>query len=402
MEKNDNKKKESFFPYKVTNNTFGRISADANSFLNSFDSAIQNIYPLNSKQTQYLPKNINELSHKLTDERSDRRLGYMNNQVNLLSYAHYFQWWNLYKFTSLFASFSTKSFYFLKNNSVLLDIGSGPLTIPIALWLSRPELRNLNLTFYVLDISQTAMKLGEELFLSAAAACPAPNSSDPWKIIRVKGELGTEIRQKVSLITCGNMFNELIQNSAKSLESLAKDYARILLSYVSTNSALLIMEPGIPKDSHFTALLRNYFVKNDFSIISPCPHYEICPMCSAKSKKWCHFTLDAKYAPQKLLTLSSKALLPKENVTLSFTFVSNFHKPVEKDFLTLRIFSDIIKLPDNQFGKYACSTLGLILVTGSSTRKLKSGTELVINISQASAKTLLRDKKSGAYILNIN
>ena len=366
MEKNDNKKKESFFPYKVTNNTFGRIYADANSFLNSFDSAIQNIYPLNSKQTQYLPKNINELSHKLTDERSDRRLGYMNNQVNLLSYAHYFQWWNLYKFTSLFASFSTKSFYFLKNNSVLLDIGSGPLTIPIALWLSRPELRNLNLTFYVLDISQTAMKLGEELFLSAAAACPAPNSSDPWKIIRVKGELGTEIRQKVSLITCGNMFNELIQNSAKSLESL------------------------------------DYFVKNDFSIISPCPHYEICPMCSAKSKKWCHFTLDAKYAPQKLLTLSSKALLPKENVTLSFTFVSNFHKPVEKDFLTLRIFSDIIKLPDNQFGKYACSTLGLILVTGSSTRKLKSGTELVINISQASAKTLLRDKKSGAYILNIN
>ena len=402
MEKNDNKKKEAFFPYKVTNNTFGRISPDATSFLNSFDSAIQNIYPLNSKQIQYLPKNINELSHKLTDERSDRRLGYMNNQVNLLSYAHYFQWWNLYKFTSLFASFPTKSFYFLKNNSVLLDIGSGPLTIPIALWLSRPELRNLNLTFYVLDISQTAMKLGEELFLSAAAACPAANSSDPWKIVRVKGELGTEIRQKVSLVTCGNMFNELIQNSAKSLESLAKEYARVLLSYTNTHSALLIMEPGIPKDSHFTALLRNYFVKNNFSIISPCPHYEICPMCSAKSKKWCHFTLDAKYAPQKLLTLSSKASLPKENVTLSFVFVSNFHKPFEKDFLTLRIFSDIIKLPDNQFGKYACSALGLILVTGSSTRKLKSGTELLINISQTSAKTLLRDKKSGAYIININ
>ncbi|MBO7485830.1 MAG: hypothetical protein J6T84_07170 [Spirochaetaceae bacterium] len=402
MEENDNKKKQVFFPYTITNCTFGRIPADAASFLNSFDSAIQNIYPLNSKQIQHLPKNINELSHQLTDERSDRRLGYMNNQVNLLCYAYYFQWWNLYKFTSLFASFTAKAFDFLKNDSVLLDIGSGPLTIPIALWLSRPELRSLNLTFYVMDISQTALKLGEELFLSAAAACPASNNSDPWKIVRVKGELGTEIKQKASFITCGNMFNELIQNSEKSLEALAKDYARVLLSYANTDSALLVMEPGIPKDSHFTALLRNYFVKNGFAVISPCPHYEICHMCSSKSKKWCHFTQDAKYAPQKLIALSSKASLPKENVTLSFTFVSNFHKPVEKDFLTLRIFSDIIKLPDNQFGKYACSTLGLILVTGSSTRKLKSGTELVINISQASAKTLLRDKKSGAYILNIN
>lgn len=395
------KERSAAYPYKITSSLFGRIPADASSFLNNFDSAIQSVYPLSAKQLQQLPKNINELSHQLTDERSDRRLGYMNSQINLLAYAHYFQWWNLYRFTSLFSSFPEDAFSFLKSNSFALDIGSGPLTIPIALWLSRPELRNLNLTFYVLDISQTALKLGEELFLSAAAACPASNNSDPWKIVRVKGNITTEIKQKVSFVTCGNMFNELIQNSEKSLIALSKEYTRTLLSYADKNAAVLVIEPGIPKDSHFVSLLRNNFVKNGFSVMAPCSHCEHCPMGGANSKKWCHFTLDTKYAPKKLTELSTAAFLPKEDVTLSFVFASNFKKLPEKSYLTLRVFSDVIKLPGGIVGRYACSVIGLVLVTGSPTLKLKSGVELLVSISPENANKLPIDIKSGAYVINI-
>ena len=395
------KESKAAFPYKITSSLFGRIPADASSFLNNFDSTIQSVYPLSAKQLQQLPKNINDLSHQLTDERSNRRLGYMNSQINLLAYAHYFQWWNLYRFITLFSSFPADAFSFLKSNPFALDIGSGPLTIPIALWLSRPELRNLNLTFYVLDISQTALKLGEELFLSAAASCPATNNSAPWKIVRVKGNITTEIKQKVALVTCGNMFNELIQNSDKSLIALSKEYSRTLLSYTDKNAAVLVIEPGIPKDSHFVSLLRNNFVKSGFSVVAPCSHCEHCPMSGANSKKWCHFTLDTKYAPKKLTELSAAAFLPKEDVTLSFVFATNFQKLAEKSYLTLRIFSDVIKLPGGIVGRYACSVLGLVLVTGKQTLKLKSGVELLISISPENAKKLPIDIKSGAYVINI-
>ena len=93
--------------------------------------------------------------------------------------------------------------------------------------------------------------------------------------------------------------------------------------------------------------------------------------------------------------------MPKEDVTLSFVFASNFKKLPEKSYLTLRVFSDVIKLPGGIVGRYACSVLGLVLVTGSPTLKLKSGVELLVSISPENANKLPIDIKSGAYVINI-
>ena len=55
--------------------------------LDNFDDILQNIKPLSSKQLYQLPNFIKELSHQLTDERSSRHNGYMNQTVMLTSYA---------------------------------------------------------------------------------------------------------------------------------------------------------------------------------------------------------------------------------------------------------------------------------------------------------------------------
>ena len=50
------------------------ISKESKEILENFDQIVQSVRPMNSKQIQQLPDNIKNLSHQLTDQRSERRL----------------------------------------------------------------------------------------------------------------------------------------------------------------------------------------------------------------------------------------------------------------------------------------------------------------------------------------
>ena len=383
---------------------FKSLEKNENSILENFDDILQNIKPLSSKQLYQLPNLIKELSHQLTDERSSRHNGYMNQTVMLTAYSRYFMWWNLFRLTNLFRGFPKNCFDFLKDDDYCLDLGSGPLTIPVALWLSRPELRKKKLTWYCTDISQTALSLGEEIYLSVAAkTLTNETETQPWKIIRVKGELGTEIRNKASFVTCANMFNELYYDTAKPLEEQAKKYTNTLISYATEKSMILVVEPAFPRSSRFISLTRDALIRKKFSIISPCPHTKECCMDGRKGGKWCHFVLDTSFAPKKLHKLSDKAGLPKDRASLSFVFAQNFEE-IQNDELKIRVISDMIKLPQNATGRYACSRLGLTLVKSNftSSKKFDSGslisTEEATNKIESSAKI---DTKSGAKIIEV-
>ena len=197
-----------------------KLDKKAQELLENFDRVVQGVRPLNSKQLQKLPENIKALSHQLTDQRCDRRLGYMNESVQLSSYVRYYTWWNLVRLTKLFSNLPAASFP--NKECICLDIGSGPLTLVISLWLSRPELRNINLTWYCLDVSSNSMALGEDVYLSIVAQ----TGGTPWKIVRVKGSFGTGtfIKEKADFITCANMFNELDQASDMPPEFQSKKY----------------------------------------------------------------------------------------------------------------------------------------------------------------------------------
>ena len=202
------------------------LPADAQKILQDFDQIAQSAMPANSKQLVIIPKIIRELSHQMTDDRGSRRLGYMNEKTFLSAYVRYFMWWNLVRFARLFANLD---FDFLIDGDVCLDIGSGPLTLPCALWLARPDLRQKKLVWYVMDISQGALSVGEEIFLALAAK----TGGEPWKIVRVKGELGTAVKEKARFVTCANMFNELLQSrGGEPPDFLAKKYSQALFKYL--------------------------------------------------------------------------------------------------------------------------------------------------------------------------
>ena len=370
--------------------------------LDEFQSIVFSAYPLGSKQIAKLPHHIKELSHLLTDERGERRLGYMNRTETLSAYVHYFMWWNLVRLTRLFANIE-EDFFSIPEDSICLDIGSGPLTVPIALFLSRPDLRRKKLTWYCMDISQQALSAGENIFLSVAAKLQC----EPWKIIRIKGSPGIPVRQKAAFVTCANMFNEAIDEAGVPPDFLAKKHLEKILTYTEKNTRLLIIEPGVPKSARFLSLMRDAMLRKKFTPCSPCPHTGACPMSGERGKKWCNYAFSTEDAPEPLRKLSEKSGLPKERAVLSFIAAKTAASPEKNSqgaksggssgTLTFRIASDPIALPKQRTGYYACSEQGLLLVVTH--ENLFSGQCCSLTLPH---RPLSTDQKSGALILELD
>lgn len=399
------------------------IPAESKKIIDSFDSIVETVRNLSGKQKISLYGLIKNLSHQLTDDRSSRRLGYMNEAGYISAYISYFMWWNLVRQTSLFSNMPKTAFDSLKipENPVAIDIGSGTLTIVIALWLARPELRTKKITWYCMDLSQTALAAGEDLYYAIAArtikAAEEQGSDEaqitPWNIIRVKGAFGTSIKEKADFITCGNVFNEIIQHSEMPTDFLAKKYTGELLSYIKKdNATVLLVEPGDPHSARFISLMRNALIRQDYLPLSPCPHAKECPMAgrtngkttntSGKNAKWCNFAFDTEDAPKNLLKLSEKAGLPKDRASLSFVISKKSSKGKsevlpEKTFI--RIASDFIRLPDlHKSGYYACSEYGMLLAIDEHHIQPKNGELLQIKSPENLDEI---DKKSGAAIIRL-
>ena len=368
--KYDNHHKDEEKRYTLCNSLFttDKLDKDTNYILQHFDDIVQGVRPLNSRQLQQLPDNIKALSHQLTDKRSERRLGYMNDNIQLSSYVRYYTWWNLVRLTRLFSNLPTSSFP--SEDGICLDLGTGPLTVVTSLWLARPELRKLKLSWYCLDVSSNSMVLGEDLYMSIAART-CKDGENPWNIVRVKGSFGTSLKKKSNFITCANMFNELDQAGDMPPEYQVKKYFEQLKVYSDTNCKYLLIEPGVPKATRTLSLMRSRFISSGKEINSPCPSFYECPMNGYKAytgshNKWCNFCFSTEDAPQRLLKLSELAKLPKERATLIFISAVNKGE-VEKikgnnNALTVRITSDPFKLPNNMAGYYGCSRFGLTLI----------------------------------------
>ncbi|MGP1509623.1 MAG: small ribosomal subunit Rsm22 family protein [Treponema lecithinolyticum] len=433
-------------------NVFAPLPQDARRILEEFGSIVQTIQPLSAKQLELLPRSIRELSHLLTDERSRRKGSYMNSAPLLSAYIRYFMWWNLYRLVSLFTATEQTAFGFLYDGSVCLDIGSGPLTVPLALFLARKELRGKKLIWYCMDSGSSALALGERLFYACCERLNAGTSAPcPWRIVRVKGQAGTAIKSKADLITCANVFNEAYWSSKMPLKAEAQKDVRLLLSYAGLSDtdsgtyangkdnrtvpgkrccAVFVAEPGIPRSARFVGLLRDELIRKKMHIVSPCTHENECPMNKPSCSKWCHFVLNTKTAPQALQRLSDKVLLPKDRASLSFVFASSVMpapctavdsvvQRAEADGVRrraahtasaapalMRVCSDTIALPEKKAGCYACAPWGLTLLaqkdlsetSNKNIRSLKSGDSVPIKVCVQDVKNMAKDRKSGAKI----
>lgn len=372
-----------------------------------------------------LPQNIALLSESLTSRRS-RLSGrsYWSEAALAGAYLWYFLPWNLLRLMSLLPEQHLN----LSAGAKILDLGSGPLTLPLALWLCRPDLRELPLSFTCLDSAAQPMRLGRSLFHALAG----PDS--PWRFKLVPESVLAALNKQdhdFSLISVCNVLNELKPERHTSLARHLALHVESLMRRLAPAGRLLIVEPGNRLGGKIISFARAAALERGHGILAPCTHEGICPLFPAQARhedrghqagpperpgtSWCHFSLGKEGAtpPPWLDALSREAHLHKDRLTLSWLLVKKGDVQTEKRGdaaasraglvnapppaapLPGRVVSNALPLPGRTgWSFYVCCACGLALLHNK--HALRSGECVELNFKGDEGK----DPKSGAWVLD--
>ena len=387
---------------------------------------VEEVAPLPGGRRKDIRRDVLELWRELTSEKSTRQPDYIGEPAKLAAYLRYFLPWNVARLVPLLAGLDLG----LKPGYAVLDIGSGPLTVPIALWIARPDLRAMELRVECMDRVRRAMEIGIGLLEGLALRSGQALS---WKLsIRKESFSITDAapRGDFALVTAANVFNESFWRIKGSLSDRADMLASSLGARAAAGGRIFIVEPGDPRSGAMLSALRESVILRGGEPIAPCPHRAACPMAGAflssafrdsdedgrdagkrlakavtakgRSKApWCHFVIDPGAAPVRLVAFSETAGLPKDRLIASWLLL----RPVadEKDAnaqtpsRSVRLVSDAFRLVEGGLGRYACTRTGYSLAKDS-LADLPSGTLAVLDGPVPSSSTE-RDPKSNAVIV---
>lgn len=363
---------------------------------------IEKTFPIPARFRRALGKDVAELSRLLTSARGERSLSYLNRPPLLSAYLYYFLPWNLYRLCRLLPGLDLP----LAPGDTIIDLGSGPLSFPIGLWLCRRDLRSIPLNFRCLDRSKGALEAGKKLF--AASGGP----SCPWTITTIHCDITQGVSRPgqtrgAALVTALNLYNELSFSPGddSGQRRFAHNQAAFLTGLATGDGRFLVIEPGTPPSSRFITLLREALIKLDRPPLSPCTHCLPCPFPAVRSSaarrdaKWCHFAFDTEDAPASLHRLSTAAGIPKERATLSFLLAGPRHSPAEQQARTVRVISSPFPVgggaEGRSQGRYVCGEQGMALLRGEEPliTAADPGTLLTVTFTGE------QDPKSGAPVV---
>ena len=399
---------------------------NAGSDLEAFLAAVSETFPVQESRRRYLKEDVLTLWRDLTSERSLRFADYLGKPSALAAYVRYFMAWNVVRLVPVLAGLPLDP----PEGATILDIGSGPLTLPIALWIARPDLRDRGLRILCTDRVRKPMESGAALLDALRLKTGGPVLGDgAWRVeTRHAVFPDTGGPGKADVVCSANAFTEFFWSASARRDSNLGERAAVLLSDLAAackpGGLLFIAEPGEPRSGAMLSALREAALLSGLRVESPCPHARACPMPGAfgglgdrvdgKARSalppvhspkwrpkmpWCHFPVPLDTAPSALTRFSDEVGLPKERLTVSWLAL---RKPAvgdrapeaeQKGPLRTRLVSDPIRLPGGWDGRYACSDLGYTLVVGAAARE---GPGSLLDLDRPAR--ISRDEKSGAVI----
>ncbi len=393
------------------------------------------VMPMNGAQRADLAHACRDLSALLTTDRGGLSRSYWSSPRLTSAYLRYFLPWNIVRLTALLPNLPLAD---IPEEPLILDIGSGPLTVPMALWLALPGLRRRKTTIVASDTSPHILELGRSMFDFLRAKLD-PESAWTVRIMRSPSALALRRLHAAPgglwLVSMANVLNEMDERKPRQgmnldarLRSLLEDASAML----GKDGHVLSIEPGTRQGGRLIAMLRENALGgtgNDsesslvelalreeegwdgtdcseddgygdiplFTPVSPCPHTGYCPMLGRRSSAWCHFNAPAPHAPKSLRELSARAGLDKESVSLSFLLLKKEEPkpaghPAGGRSVPARIVSDAFSVPGlSGAARYACTPKGLALLPDA--LRLEQGSLCRV------IPTRERDRKSGAVVM---
>ncbi|MBT9748350.1 small ribosomal subunit Rsm22 family protein [Desulfovibrio desulfuricans] len=436
---------------------FPPLSAETQRILDMLPEALTKVWPLNTAHKRSLPDDVAQLSRLLTTERAGLARPYWSSPASISAYLYYFLPWNLVRLTRLLASLplaDPRAVAPQGGEALLVDVGSGPLTLPLALWLARPEWRSAPVRVLAMDTSSQPLELGKTLMevlgeLTGQPVWPVRVARAPLdQVVRQAAPLLSGGRARPWLVSAANVLNELRFGKKRSrgasaiededefdsldaegmdidgnpaageadgekpegcredrldsfLESLSPLFdhadsrgAATAGSPAPVGPSLLFVEPGTRLGGSTIMRLRQLAVDGGLTALAPCTHQADCPLLRGQGgRTWCHFTFGSEGAPLWLEDLSQASGLGKSGLSLSPLLLAAMPEAEAQTSgsLPVRVLSAPFLVPGLAGrARYACSGKGILLLENAEC--LASGDELTVSIAAGAP----RDRKSGA------
>lgn len=416
-----------------------------------FLRALRGVWPLNRAHRASLAADTAALSELLTVNRAEMRSPYWSSPAATSAYLYYFLPWNLVRLCRLFSGLELPA---PREDapSLLLDLGSGPLTVPLALWLSHPEWRSRPIEVVAVDAAGRPPKLGRDILRLLCEDAGV----EPWTVhvvqapIAQAGHRAVEFVRKGArpwLLTAANVLNELPSSrksrfsedgddedgepssaGAGTLEGVLSSLTTFLDGCEESRGArMLFIEPGTRLGGLTLMNLRAIAREEGLKVIAPCPHVFGCPLARPDKdeavfasgpgltsrlagRTWCHYTFDALGAPAWLEKLSIEAGLQKASLSLAVLELGPGDEETECEDaagetdvpsdpenggrIACRVISQPFRVPGLKgAARYACSARGLLLLEDAA--HVPDGSFLEITLPSSPA----RDNRSGAFIV---
>lgn len=297
--------------------------------------AIDVTAPIPPSHKRSLPHDIRDLSLLLTEERGAMGRPYWATKNFFSAYIHYFLPWNLYRLGWLLPSLPMR----LKSGSVIVDLGSGPLTLPLALWCARPDLRDIPLRFICTDMASQPMEQGLAIFSSLT------KGTSLWKIECVKAPIETAIAKLSGTVDCimgANVLNELQPAKGQTLNDRISSIVYACSRKLTTKGTIFFVEPGTRLGGKVIIMAREAGRMLGLPVMAPCSHQERCPLAkniegeawtegrqrpagrqlASQANMWCHFSFPVEGAPTRLSRLTAAAKFDRRSLALSCVMMS--------------------------------------------------------------------------------
>lgn len=406
------------------------VPEDARHLVSVLMDIIEESVPMPAGHRQDLRRDVLELWRELTSEKQERKADYIGEPAKLAAYLRYFLPWNVVRLIPILASLDLR----LVDGDSVLDIGSGPLTLPIALYIARPELRNVALRVVAMDRVRRVLDAGAAVLDGLRLRS---GKGRAWTVETRRGVFPFDLADgdagAYAFLGSANVFNESFWKGKGRLDERAFALAGELTRPLRPGGRALVVEPGDPRTGAMIASLREAVLRSDGSALAPCPHAAACPMPGAflssafrrddededtealneapppplervvtargrVKAPWCHFALPQDAAPERLEKFSESVGLPKDRLVASYLYFSAAKASAEASPRPLvRIVSDPFRLPDGGQGRYACCRSGYTLARGG-LADLPSGTLAELGTALPGMRGE-RDAKSGAVVV---
>lgn len=395
-------------PWPVTGTLFPPLDAAVQAALARLPEALERVRPLSAAHRRSLPEDIAALSRALTAERAELRRPYWSRPAFVSAYLYYFLPWNLVRLTRLFKGLPLPPPGRGEHPALLMDAGSGPLTVPLALWLARPEWRSAPVRVLALDSAAQPLELGRALFAAWGELLGEP----VWPVRLERGPVESLAARALPLvrgggarpwlITAANVLNEVrpargghcgaaareeaegecreagaADDVEERLERLLEAWSPLLVPPVRRGGAagadaatpvLLFVEPGTRLGGTTVMRLRDVALAGGLAAHAPCMHDGPCPLARGA---WCHFTFAPEGAPRWLAALSARAGLAKRSLSLSPLLLgpsrgegaSGHSREAGAAAPEARVLSSPFAVPGVRGqARYACAACGLALL----------------------------------------